>query len=252
MTLASLAILGLTICATSFIAGVFGMAGGMILLGVLLVFFDVSTGMILFSILSTAGNLWRVATWWKHINWPIWFQYTLGACVAMLALRSIAFLPSKALVYFLLGMLPWVVELFPRHWHPNITWRGVSVLTGVVTTSIQLIAGNGGIFLDMFFQKSNVSRHTTVATKSVCQTVGNLMRIFYFGTLAGIEDAIPLWFFVPAAALAIAGTMLAPLVVNRMTDDSFRQWTRKLIFLVSTIYLLRAVWLYWGRDWFFT
>jgi hypothetical protein len=77
--------------------------------------------------------------------------------------------------------------------------------------------------------------------------VGNLMRIFYFGTLAGVEDAVPLWFFIPAACLAIAGTMLAPLVVNRMTDDSFRQWTRKLIFLVSTVFLLRAAWLYWGQ-----
>jgi uncharacterized protein len=52
---------------------------------------------------------------------------------------------------------------------------------------------------------------------------------------------------VPAALLAIGGTMLAPLVVNRMTDHSFRQWTRKLIFLVSAVYLARAAWLYWQQ-----
>src|SRR5918999_1790292 len=222
----SLSVVGTAIFLSSFISGVFNMAGCMILLGVLLVFFDVSTGMILFSILSTTGNIWRVATWWKHINWPIWFQYTLGALVALMVLRYIAFLPSKALVYLLLGLMPWMVELLPRQWHPSIQWRGVPVLTGLTTTSIQLMAGNGGMFLDMFFQKSEVGRHTTIATKSFCQTVGNLMRIFYFGTLAGIEDAVPLWFFVPAAMLAIAGTMLAPLVVNRMTDQSFRQLTR--------------------------
>ena len=243
----SLAVVAAAIFLASFISGVFGIAGGMILLGALLIFFDVSTSMILFSILSTAGNIWRVVTWWKHINWPIWFQYALGALVALIALRSIAFLPSKALVYLLLGLMPWVVEVLPRHWHPSIQWRGVPMLTGLTTTSIQLLAGNGGIFLDMFFQKSGVGRHATVATKSICQTVGNLMRIFYFGTLAGIEDAVPLWFFVPAAGLAITGTMLAPLVVNRMTDQSFRQWTRKLIFLVSTVYLLRAGWLYWSE-----
>ena len=243
----SLGVVGAAIFLSSFISGVFNMAGGMILLGVLLVFFDVSTGMILFSILSTASNIWRVATWWKHINWPIWFQYTLGALVALMVLRYIAFLPSKALVYLLLGLMPWMVELLPRRWHPSIQWRGVPVVTGLTTTSIQLMAGNGGMFMDIFFQKSEVGRHATIATKSFCQTVGNLMRIFYFGTLAGIEEAIPLWFFIPAAALAIAGTMLAPLVVNRMTDHSFRQWTRKLIFLVSTVYLLRAGWLYWSQ-----
>jgi uncharacterized protein len=243
----SLGVVGAAIFFSSFISGIFNMAGGMILLGVLLIFFDVSTGMILFSILSTAGNAWRVATWWKHINWRIWFQYTLGACLALIVMRSIAFLPSKAMVYLLLGLLPWTIELLPRTWHPNIQWRGVPILTGVSTTAIQLMAGNGGMFMDIFFQKSDIGRHATIATKSFCQTVGNLLRIAYFGTLAGIEDAIPLWFFVPAALLAIAGNILAPLVVNRMTDHSFRQWTRKLIFLVSAIYLMRAGWLYWGQ-----
>ena len=243
----SLAAVGVAIFLGSFVSGIFNMAGGMILLGVLLIFFDVSTSMILFSLLSATGNAWRVMTWWKHINWPIWFQYTIGACVALFVLRFIAFLPSKAMVYLLLGLLPWLIELLPRHWHPSIQWRGVPLLTGLTTTSIQLMAGNGGLFMDIFFQKSQVGRHQTIATKAFCQTVGNLMRIFYFGTLAGIEDAVPLWFFIPAAALAIAGSMAAPLVVNRMTDDSFRKWTRKLIFLVSAIYLLRAGWLYWGQ-----
>jgi uncharacterized membrane protein YfcA len=244
----SLAVVGAAIFFSSFISGVFGIAGGMILLGALLVFFDVSTAMVLFSLLSATGNIWRVLSWRRYINWRIWLQYTLGALIAFAALRFVAFLPSKALVYLLLGLMPWVVELLPRHWHPNITWRGVPVFTGVATTAIQLMAGNGGMFLDVFFQKSEIDRRTTVATKAICQTVGNLMRLFYFGTLTGIEGTIPLWFFLPAALLAIGGTMLAPLVLERMTDHSFRRWTRKLIFLVSSVYLVRAAWLYW-RDW---
>jgi len=42
MTIASLVVIGVTIIASSFISGVFGMAGGMILLGVLLNYFDVA------------------------------------------------------------------------------------------------------------------------------------------------------------------------------------------------------------------
>jgi hypothetical protein len=45
--------------------------------------------------------------------------------------------------------------------------------------------------------------------------------------------------------LAIAGTMLAPLLLERMTDQSFRKWTRKLIFAVGAVYLARAAWLFW-------
>jgi uncharacterized membrane protein YfcA len=244
----SLGVVGIAILLASFISGVFNMAGGMLLLGVLLVFFDVATSMILFSLLTATSNVWRVVAWWKHINWTIWLQYTLGASVAFLALGAVAFLPSKALVYLLLGLMPLMIELMPRHWHPNIQRRGVPIFTGMSTTAIQLLAGNGGMFLDIFFQKSKIGRHETIATKSVCQTVGNLIRIFYFGTLAGVEEAVPLLFFVPAILLAIGGTMLAMPVVKRMTDEGFRQWTRKLIFLVSAIYLLRAGWLYWTQS----
>ena len=52
MTPSALAIIGVTIVFSSFISGVFGMAGGMVLLGVLLNYFDVATGMILFSIIQ--------------------------------------------------------------------------------------------------------------------------------------------------------------------------------------------------------
>jgi uncharacterized protein len=52
MTLSALAIIGATIVFSSFLSGVFGMAGGMVLFGVLLNYFDVATGMILFSIIQ--------------------------------------------------------------------------------------------------------------------------------------------------------------------------------------------------------
>ena len=58
---------------------------------------------------------------------------------------------------------------------------------------------------------------------------------------------MPLWAYVPAIALAIAGTSLAPFVLERMTDHGFRQWTRRIIFAVSAIYLVRAGWLIWYR-----
>jgi uncharacterized protein len=60
MTPSVLAIIGVTIIFSSFLSGVFGMAGGMILLGVLLNYFDVATGMILFSVIQFFANGWRV------------------------------------------------------------------------------------------------------------------------------------------------------------------------------------------------
>ena len=63
MAPAVLAIIAATILVTSFISGIFGMAGGIILLGVLLLFLDVAPAMMLFGTIQTASNGWRAALW---------------------------------------------------------------------------------------------------------------------------------------------------------------------------------------------
>ena len=75
MTIAAYALLALTILVSSFISGVFGMAGGMILLGVLLNYFDVASAMILFSIIQFCANGWRAYQWRQYVRWPIFFKY---------------------------------------------------------------------------------------------------------------------------------------------------------------------------------
>ena len=53
---------------------------------------------------------------------------------------------------------------------------------------IQFLAGVGGLFLDIFFQKSMLDRKTTNATKAVTQTFSHVVRAAYFGSLAGVGD----------------------------------------------------------------
>src|SRR3981081_4117299 len=208
MTLVSLAILGLTICVTSFIAGIFGMAGGMILLGVLLIYFAVATAMVVFSLLQFSANMSRVLLWRKFILWPIFFQFMIGGTLAFGIMRLIAFIPAKAMVSLVLGAMPFVVEALPRAWRPNIEWRFVPYVAGFATTLVLLIAGSGGLFLDVFFQKSRLGRKTTVATKAVAHTFGHVFRVGYFAALggaAGAGDALPLWAIAAAVVRAMRG-----------------------------------------------
>src|SRR6516162_9155880 len=149
-----LALIGATIIFSSFLSGVFGMAGGMILLGVLLNYCDVATGMILFSIIQLFANGWRIVQWRHYVLWPIFYRYLAGALVTFVVLRMIAFVPDKALVYLALGLMPFAVEALPVAMRPNIEWAGVPLFTGIVTTVVQIMAGVGGLFLDIFFQKS--------------------------------------------------------------------------------------------------
>src|SRR5262249_59662131 len=81
-------------------------------------------------------------------------------------------------------------------------WRGVLFITGVATTIIQILAGVGGLFLDIFFQKSMLDRKTTNATKAVAQSFSHIVRVLYFGSLSGVGD-LPLWATGPAILLAV-------------------------------------------------
>src|SRR5581483_805612 len=74
--------------------------------------------------------------------------------------------------------------LLPADKRPNIEWRGVPFITGVLTTVIQVLAGVGELFLDIFFQKSMLDRKTTNATKATVQALSHIVRIAYFGTVS--------------------------------------------------------------------
>jgi len=147
-------------------------------------------------------------------------------------------------VFLALGLLPFLIEALPASMCPNIEQRGVPFFTGVVTTVVQILSGVGGLFLDIFFQKSKLDRKTTNATKAVTQSFSHIVRALYFGSLSGITD-VPLRAVVAGIALAIAGTSLAPFVIERMTDHGYRQWTRAIIFAISAVYIVRAGWLIW-------
>ncbi len=247
MTAASLALIGATIVLSSFISSVFGMAGGMVLLGVLLIYFDVATGMILFSIIQLSTNGWRTLHWRAYVRWPIFWWYAAGAVLAFVIMRAIAFVPDKAMVYILLGLMPFAVQVLPARAQPNIEWRGVPFLTGIFTTIIQFMAGVGGLFFDIFFQKSSLDRRTTNATKASAQSFSHLLRGAYFGSLAGFGDLQPeIW--APAIGLAILGAVGAPYVLERMTDTSFRKWTLMIIYTLATVYLIRGGWLLWQNG----
>ena len=241
----TLAVLGGTILISSFISGTFGMAGGMVLLGVLLVYLPVTTAMVLFSAIQFVANGWRAILWWRFVRWPIFNRYVVGSVLAFAILRLIAYVPDKATVYILLGLIPFAVELLPLRARPNIEWRGMPFVTGFLTTVVQFMAGVGGPFLDVFFQKSLLDRKTTLATKAVTQSFSHVLRAAYFGSFGGVQGIDAPWILVGAILVAIVGTSVTPLIIERMTDHGFRRWTRAIILTVSGTYLIRGAWLMW-------
>ena len=244
LTPVAIAVVGVTMLATSFISGIFGMAGGLILLGVLLIFMDVAPAMVLFGAVQTTSNGWRATLWRRHVDWSIVWRFLVGSTAVFLLMRSVALLPSKATLYITLGLLPLAAYMLPKRATLDITRPGVPYFAGGLIIVLQLMAGAAGHILDVFFQKSALDRRTIVATKAVTQVTGHIYRIIYFGSFAATLDvSFPVWVYAAAIALTIAGTSLAAVVLTRMTDDGFRLWSRRVTLGVSVTYLARGLWL---------
>src|SRR5215510_2750152 len=59
----------MTMVATAFLSGLFGMAGGLILIAVLLALLPLPAAMVLHAVTQMASNGWRALLWHRHCRW---------------------------------------------------------------------------------------------------------------------------------------------------------------------------------------
>ena len=130
------------------------MAGGIVLLAVLLTFLDVAPAMVLFGATQAAANGWRVWLWRTYVQWPLVRKFALAAIAMFVVLKLVSFVPNKAVVYIGLGLMPFIANALPKSWTPDITRPGAAYLCGFLITFLNLVAGVAGSILDVFYQKS--------------------------------------------------------------------------------------------------
>jgi uncharacterized protein len=236
-------ILAVSALVTSFVSGILGMAGGMILMGILLALVTVPVAMMLHGITQLASNGWRAWLWREHIDRRIFVGYVLGSLIALAAFAVLQFLVSKPVAYIVLGLTPFVGLLLPESLHLNVERKGHPFACGLICTALQLAAGVSGPILDVFFVRSAMTRQQVVATKAVTQSFGHFLKIVYFGGIvtAGVSVNVPL--AVCMVALAFVGTTLSRSVLDRMNDADFRKWTKWTVLTLGVFYLASGAWM---------
>ena len=235
-TLALLAALGSASLVTSFISGILGMAGGMILMGVLLAAVPVPLAMTLHGITQFTSNAGRAWMGRSDIHWPIVAAYVGGGLVAVALFAALQVRLGKAGALLAMGVTPFLGLALPARLRLDVTRRGHGAACGLACVALSLTAGIAGPILDLFFVRSRMSRHQVVATKALTQAFSHLLKVGYFGVLAA-QAEVPWPLAAPMAVLALAGTRLSRGVLERMSDASFRQWTRRTILTLGVIYL---------------
>ena len=245
--------IAVTVLITSFISGILGMAGGMILMGVLLALMPLPTAMMLHGITQMASNGWRAWLWRANVDWSIFRGYAFGALLALAAFVFLQLVVSKPVAYILLGLTPFISFALPKRLALNVDSPGHPALCGAACMGMQLLAGVSGPLLDVFFVQSKLDRRGVVATKAMSQTLGHFIKIIYFGgislmstTSGGVITGLSLPLIASCVALAFTGTSLSKRVLDKMSDANFRRWTQWTVMTMGVIYLASGVWLLAG------
>lgn len=227
---------------TAFISGVFGMAGGLILMGVLALLLPVSAAMVVHGAVQSVSNGWRAILHLKWIDWRILGIYLFGSAAAAVLLALATFQLSKPWLFVILGLVPAVIWL-PKRWvHFDAAKPHHAVACGFTVTGLNTIAGVSGPLLDVFFADTERDRRCIVATKAATQVVSHAVKIVYYLLPALAAGSLPQpWWLLAAAPLAIAGTTLGARFLAMMSDMQFHQWTKWIVTAIGAIYVIRGL-----------
>jgi len=233
---------------TAGISGVFGMAGGLIFMGVIATFMGVAEAMVVHGAVQSVSNSTRAYLLKGHVRWDIFLRVVAGSLPALAVLILLNFIPTKGVLFMALGLLPILLWL-PKDWISLDAQKPThAVFCGFYVTGLNLIAGVAGPALDMFFVKTKMARHEIVATKAIIMFASHMMKILYFGIpllaasqISGhIPNLPPWWFFVAAVPLIMLGTYGGTRILGRMSNAGFRIATKYLVSVIGVVYVIRG------------
>ena len=232
----------IAVFATSILSGVLGMAGGMILMAILVSTLSVGAAMMLHGAVQAMANGSRSWFLREHIQWRILPGYAAGAALTLVGFISLTLVPDADLILMLVGILPFLARLIPHLKGLDVTRVATAVSCGAVVTAAQLLAGASGPLLDVFYLNSPLNRFQIIASKAFTQALGHLLKLAYYGWIIGVTDSVPVWLYGLAILTAVAGTRIGTRLLERVTDTRFRDVSSLVILAIAGVCFLKGAW----------
>ncbi|WDR02223.1 TSUP family transporter [Devosia algicola] len=240
MNLAIAAAMLVAVFFTSMLSGIFGMAGGLILLWLLFLLLPVSTAIAVQGIIQIVANGSRAWFSRHYIDWKILAITTCGLVVAAAALVAVNYKPDLIIASITIGLLPILVWI-PKHWLAlDATKPGHALSAGIISGVLNLGAGASGPTVDMFFIRTMMDRRKVIATKAAIQVLSHAFKIAFYWSAAASLSQSELLAILMAAPIAILGTSAGKFLLERLSDANFRTWTRYVVTAIGLFYLARA------------
>lgn len=220
--------LGLAAFIGAFISGVIGMAGGMLMLAVVLTFLSHGEAIPLHAFVQLFSNGTRVLVFLRNVDWPTLGRFSLGAAPGMVAgmflLRAVGEADeAEPWLKMLIGAYILAATYLPKpkkrgggagHWWDFV---GLGLMAGVASLTIGAV---GPLIGPMFIRRDFV-KERLIATKAVCQLVTHVAKIPVFLALRDLDVSRLGSIALVMILLAVPGTILGKRVVGLVREHHF-------------------------------
>jgi len=235
------AILALAAFLTSVLSAIVGMAGGITLLAVMLLFLEPLIVIPLHGVVQLVSNSSRAVIQRHHLRWDIIVRYSvLLLPMGFVGLEFARALPEatlRTLIGVFVLLATWLPGWLLLGTHPERTnpKRRFFVLGGVVGV-VNIAIGATGPLIAPFFLNLGLTRFALIGTKAMCQSLGHLAKLVVFG-VAGFAFGSYALLLLVLCSCVVVGTWAG----SRMLDRVSEIWFVRLYKAVLTLIAIRLV-----------
>jgi uncharacterized membrane protein YfcA len=236
-----ISILAAAAFAASVLSAVVGMAGGIILLSVMLLFLEPLVAIPLHGAIQLVSNASRTFIQREHVRWSILGSYGVlllpMSVVGLYIARSLSPPVGRLIIGVFVLVATWTPAALLLGTHPERTEpRRRFLLLGGVVGAVNMTVGATGPLIAPFFLNLGLSRQSIIGTKAASQALGHLAKIAVFG-FAGFaypEYALPLALL---CVMVVAGTWVGSQLLEHVSE----LWFTRLFKTALTLVALRLV-----------
>lgn len=223
--------------ATAAVSAVLGMAGGILLLAVMLLYLEPAVAIPVHAIAQLASNGSRSVAHLRAVRRDLFLPYLIlllpaGLLAVPLAQRAEPDLLRLAIGLFVLVATwrrEWLLLGFDPAWIPTFARF---TLIGGISGLFGPIVGATGPFIAPFFLGLGLTRFEIIGTTAACQAMGHLVKLALFGN-AGFDFARHAILYAGMIAAVVLGTSLGTKLLMRIPEERFPLLYKTALTLVA-------------------
>ncbi len=211
--------------ATAAVSAILGMAGGILLLAVMLLYLDPVVAIPVHAIAQLASNASRSLAHWRSIRRDLVLPYLILLLPAGLLSIPLTRHAPPDLLRALIGVFV-LVATWRRDWlllglRPEAVPLGLRfTLVGGLAGLLGPVVGATGPFIAPFFLGLGLSRFELIGTIAACQATGHLAKIGLFGA-GGFAFGQHAPLYLGMILAAVAGTALGTRILAFIPEQRF-------------------------------